>query len=117
MAEICREHGARFLGVIGVSASQVEPERGARDLAESGCDPVAHDLAIANARLSQAVEARGLDVLDLLPAFRAGAAREHLYFRTDGHWNAAGHRVAAAALCRALRGVLSSTAVHPEGVR
>jgi len=37
--------------------------------------------------------------LDLLPVLRERAARgEQLYFREDGHWNAAGHRVAAEAI-------------------
>ncbi|MCC7354643.1 MAG: hypothetical protein IT330_12925 [Anaerolineae bacterium] len=40
--------------------------------------------------------AQGLRCLDLTPAFRQhAAAGEQLYFRNDGHWNVAGHALAA----------------------
>jgi oligoribonuclease NrnB/cAMP/cGMP phosphodiesterase (DHH superfamily) len=40
--------------------------------------------------------AERLRCLDLTPTFRQRAAQgEQLYFRLDGHWNAAGHALAA----------------------
>lgn len=46
----------------------------------------------------------GIEMIDLTTAFTAHAeAGEPLYFRTDGHWNAAGHAVAAEAIYEGLR--------------
>ena len=43
--------------------------------------------------------ARGIAVLDLLPALRArAAAGERVYHRRDTHWNAAGNRIGGEAL-------------------
>ena len=40
--------------------------------------------------------AQNVRCLDLTPAFRQhAAAGEQLYFRSDGHWNVAGHALAA----------------------
>lgn len=47
--------------------------------------------------LASSLQAAGVEVLDLTPAFRAAEAqspREH-YFRTDGHWNPEGQSLAA----------------------
>ena len=42
----------------------------------------------------------GIDYIDLLPTFRKAVASgsQQLYFRQDGHWNAAGHALAARAI-------------------
>jgi hypothetical protein len=37
----------------------------------------------------------GTAYLDLLPAMRAAGQTQPLYFRTDRHWTAAGHALAA----------------------
>ena len=118
MAECSRARGARFTAVLGVSKTQLDPEIYARTLAEMGCDAAAHAVELPAARLAAAAAARGIEVIDLLPAFRAALQREPLHFQFDGHWNAAGHRVAAAALYDALvaRGTLlagKSSEVHP----
>jgi lysophospholipase L1-like esterase len=111
MESRCRTSGARFVGVIGVAKPQLEPGVFLEALAANGCRPEAHDAALPPGRLRAAAAARGLDVVDLLPYFRAASTREPLHFRTDGHWNAAGHRIAAAALRAELqeRGALERT--------
>jgi lysophospholipase L1-like esterase len=56
-------------------------------------------------RLSAIAVAERIPLLDLTPALRR-ATRWHSwpYFDFDGHWNALGHRVAAAEVARALKG-------------
>lgn len=98
MDQICERHGARFLGVIGVSATQVEPEDYERILAGDGCRPEAHDLSLPRLRVQHAATALGVEILDLFVPFQEASTRERLFFRHDGHWNAAGQRVAEAAL-------------------
>lgn len=44
----------------------------------------------------------GLEVLDLKPAFEAGGDPMSLYFKTDSHWNARGHALAAQELFKAI---------------
>jgi lysophospholipase L1-like esterase len=118
MQAASRAHGARFAAILGVSKTQLEPAIYARTLIELGCDPRAHDVDLPPSRLAAAAAARGVEVFDLLPAFRSAVAREAVHFRYDGHWNAAGHRIAARALYDALvaRGTLvagQSSEVHP----
>ena len=47
-------------------------------------------------RLREMLSYENIKYLDLLPIFRK--QKEDLYFPTDGHWNAAGHKLAADAL-------------------
>jgi len=105
----CAAANARFVVVLGVSKPQLQPQLYARSLHAAGCSPAAHDIELPAARLRAAAAGRDVDVVDLLPAFRASPPVEALHFRIDGHWSTAGHRVAAAALCRALqeRGILN----------
>jgi hypothetical protein len=52
----------------------------------------------AHRRFVADLRARQVDVLDLRAAIEAGGNPMQYYFRYDGHWNAAGHRLAANAL-------------------
>ncbi len=99
MAEVSLAPGARYLAVIGVSAPQVQPELYQKNLAGFA---EAHDLSLPRLRLQQAARERGVDVIDLFDAFHASSQREPLFFHIDGRWNAAGQRVAEAALWQAL---------------
>lgn len=42
--------------------------------------------------------ARGIDLIDLFPAFRNHRGGQPLYFRQDSHWTPSGHEVVASAL-------------------
>lgn len=110
MRDVSAAHGARFLGVVGVSRPQIEPAEFDAGLAANGCDPAAHDRLIPPDRVAAAARARGVDVLGLLAAFQTAVASEFLHFRIDGHWNSAGHRVAAREICEGLtaRGILET---------
>lgn len=113
MQELCHARGIRFIAVLGVSKWQIEPELYARTLQDLGCVEAAHDVDATSQRLTAAAAAAGIEVLDLLPAFRRGRQRERLHFRIDGHWNAAGHRVAARQLVEALAGRAMLDPVQP----
>ncbi len=55
------------------------------------------DLARPDSMIAQIAARRGFDLVPLAPAFRARYARDHerLHFPVNGHWNVAGHRLAA----------------------
>jgi hypothetical protein len=55
--------------------------------------------------IKEAADRSGIPVIDLLPAFREWAASggESLYLTRDGHWNQAGHRLAATVVGSELR--------------
>jgi hypothetical protein len=59
----------------------------------------------------------GLEVIDLLPSFRAWTAegRQRLYLERDGHWNVSGHHLAADIVAGELirRGLVSSGLERP----
>jgi len=55
----------------------------------------AFDLEFAQRRLVAFMEQQGIDVIDLLPAFRSEAASHSLYRVRDTHWNKPGNRLAA----------------------
>ena len=55
-------------------------------------------------RFVAALQARGVEVLDLRPLMEAGGRPLGYHFANDGHWNPEGHRLAAEAIARRLRG-------------
>lgn len=55
----------------------------------------ATDFTRPNALLKQRLAGDSIPILDLLPAFRGHPGSDRLYFRHDGHWNPAGHSLAA----------------------
>ena len=52
--------------------------------------------------IRSALEGRGLRVVDPRPMLESGGKPLRYHFRNDGHWNPAGHRVAATVLAKAL---------------
>jgi hypothetical protein len=70
--------------------------------------------------LAEVCRRRGLHCVFPLERFRREAARhpdQRLYFRRDGHWTPAGHRLAAAILADTIRGVLDDRALHSTSHR
>jgi len=72
-------------------------------------DPASLDRERPTQTVRDLLAARGIPALDLLEPFRA--AEERLYFQIDGHWNAAGHRLAAERLAAWLIGMMD---LRPE---
>lgn len=58
-------------------------------------DDLDYDLMKPNRIMAEFAAESGIPVLDLLPRFVEVSKSKRLYWYHDGHWNAAGHRVAA----------------------
>jgi lysophospholipase L1-like esterase len=70
-----------------------------------------HDLSLPQRALAPMFAERGIEVLDLLPAFLADERRLYM---NDGHWSEAGHRLAAERILAALRPRLAALAGSPS---
>lgn len=92
-----RATNRKFLVVLIPAKEQVVDEYSAAMLEHTGTSPEAVDFLGFRDFVKHELSARGVDVLDLTPAFDAppGGASADLYFRGDGHWNEAGHQLAA----------------------
>ena len=98
-----KEHGARSLVVIVPMKYQVEDAAWRTYQRRWKLAADAFDRDHAQRVLREALDAEGIAACDLLPAFRAAAARgETLYYRVDPHWTPRGHALAAAAIAREL---------------
>jgi lysophospholipase L1-like esterase len=102
---------ARRIPLVVVSIpdrASVDDRWMARAARQAGVPVSALDGAGPDRRLERFCQARGIPFLSLLPALRRASDTEpHLYFHYDGHWTAAGHRVAAEAIAGFLR-------AHPD---
>ena len=65
-------------------------------------DPLEYDFEQPQAILGEALEARGIAYLDLLPFFQEAQNGDELYIQYDTHWNEQGNRLAAEAIWRFL---------------
>jgi hypothetical protein len=100
-ADICRDlaraaaaRGTPTLFVLIPTGFQVDPETFAQQVVGFGVDSTTVDLDQPNRRLAEELEARGLTVVDALPAFRAARADgKRLYGTVDPHLSPAGHSV------------------------
>lgn len=96
MAEIRAEAGRQRLQLVVVLApDQLQVDDGLRAQLAARTDLAAFDIDRPQKRLRPELEARGVQVLDLLPAFRARPPHEPLYLPRDTHWNERGNALAA----------------------
>lgn len=105
--------GARLVVVIVCAREQIDQSVWARTLeAYPAMQRRQWDLEWQNRRLATFLTGAGIPYVDLLPEFHEAAAEGRgsapLYFRHDGHWTPAGHRLAAAALQQTLAPFLRS---------
>ena len=98
MLSLCRERDIRMVVVVGPYKVQVVPSALEREKEFLALRDMDLDLELPNRRVAAWAEARGVDLLDLLPAFRSSANPELLYFRVDSHWSDLGHELGGRAL-------------------
>jgi hypothetical protein len=100
----CRRAEVPWTLLLIPSELQVDPGVRMGMLKAFHLDPVDYDFDGPQRRLTTFARTRGIDLLDLLPAFRVACARgEDLYIPNDTHWSAAGNRMAANLLAAHLR--------------
>jgi len=93
-----RRLGDRLLVVLIPDEFQVD-EQLFEQLLAAAPHPQSIQRELPQRRIRAHCAARGIAVLDLLPALRArAAAGERVYHRRDTHWNAAGNRIGGEAL-------------------
>ncbi|MGE0815856.1 MAG: hypothetical protein AB7O28_11460 [Vicinamibacterales bacterium] len=100
--DLARSVGAEVLVAIAPDEVQVDAGLRAEVAAARRMAVDALDVEQPDRLLTAALAARGIPVVDLLPAFQASAGGERLYKPRDTHWNLAGNRLAAAAIAHAL---------------
>jgi lysophospholipase L1-like esterase len=105
MRSLCAARGAGFAVVLIPDEMQVDPSLRREVLALSKPDQRAgYDFRRPNRVLTDALQAGGVPVLDLLDPFVREGEDTRLYRRDDSHWNIAGNAVAAEELQRWLEG-------------
>jgi hypothetical protein len=98
-----RRQGAQFTLVSIPSGAQVHDQARVRRPGWERWESLrGFSLEEPERRLAKLAEAEGIDFVPLLPAFRAEAERTGapLHIRWSGHWNAAGHALAAREMAR-----------------
>ena len=79
-------------------------------MAENALSGLPADISKPQRLLSDLFEREGLRYIDLLPSFAEEATHQALYLPLDGHWNAAGHALAAQRLAEPLEPLLTHVA-------
>lgn len=87
--------GARFAVVLFPTRFQVDDALWRQQALARGIDLSRYDLRIPQQRLAAWAAGRGIELVDLLPAFREANRGNSFYHTVDAHWNEAGHRLAA----------------------
>jgi hypothetical protein len=95
IGETCDAAAADFL--VFTVPGMAEVDRDYQESVRSRFPTLGLELERSNAEVALACSQHGVEVLDLLPAFRAAqeGGRTRLHHPGDRHWNAAGHRLAA----------------------
>lgn len=122
-AEICadidalaRRHGIPALFVLFPGKVWVEPEALATEARSLGIDPSWFDLEQPFQRLEEELDARELEHVSTLEAFRAArhGGAEELFGRVDTHLSPAGHRLLAREILPPFAELLESGAANSD---
>ncbi len=99
-----RATGARFVVMVVPDEYQVDAGVRAAAMRLAGTDSSDYDLGRPQRRLVEWLGGRGIETLDLLPAFQKVGRQRKLYNLRDTHWNRDGNRLAAELLAARLEG-------------
>jgi hypothetical protein len=102
MDDVTRRTGAEFVVVIIPDEVQVDSALQKLVTHAHGAPPERFDFDRPNRVLADHLSRRGIEFIDLTPAFREAARGQRLYKPQDTHWNIAGNRLAADVLARYL---------------
>jgi len=102
MADQAAQHDARLLVVLLPAAIQVDDALWDRTLTLFHLSADEFDRAQLGKLFDQFTRRLGIPFLDLLPAMLSTYTGPPLYFETDIHWTAEGHRAAAPVIARYL---------------
>ena len=88
-------HNARLIVVAIPTREQVQDPSWREMQTQFGLSDTQLQRDLPQQKLAAWATHTGTPLVDLLPAFRAAGQNQALYFRTDRHWTAAGHTLAA----------------------
>ena len=94
--------GAPVVVLVIPDIAQVEPAKQARTMADYRFREDEVDWKRPQRELLAQANRAGVQVIDLLPAFRERADRDGLYLPIDEHFTALGHRVTAEILAESI---------------
>ena len=118
LASEVRESGAACVVMLIPDQYQVDPDLAERAARSVGRELDDYDLERPQRALGRALDAAGVDRIDLLPVFRRHAGDGPLYRPRDSHWNRSGNALAARTLARWMRrdlGAARTGAIHSDG--
>ncbi len=97
MDAITRAHGAKLVLVLLPLQVQLSDSSFSAFVQRGGVERTAMSIEQPQREVTAIADGLGIPVIDLLPGFRRWTADSlgELYLNWDGHWNEAGHRLAA----------------------